>query len=111
MPQIPSSQLQVNQPIEAEAPDATLVIAIDPNQPLAVGAHVFQLEVLDDSNNRSQPAQVRVIVFDDQAPTAVINAPERVRFGAEFTLSGAESRDVGGGRITRYIWTLVRQPQ
>ena len=24
MPQIPSSQLQVNQPIEAEAPDATL---------------------------------------------------------------------------------------
>ena len=108
MPQVTSSQLQVNQPIEADAPDASLVITIDQNQPLTVGAHIFQLEVLDDSGNRSQPTQVRVVVFDNQAPTAVINAPERVPFGAEFTLSGAESRDVGGGRITRFIWTFLR---
>jgi hypothetical protein len=108
MPEVKSSKLRVNEPIEADAPDATLVITIDERQPLPVGTHTFQLEVLDDSGNRSQPAQFRVIIFDDQAPTAVITGPERVPSGEQFTLSGAESRDVGGGVITRYIWTLIR---
>ena len=108
MPEIRSSDLQVNQPIEAAAPDTTLVINVDPNAPFPVGARVFQLEVVDDSGNRSQPAQVRIVIVDDQAPTAVINAPDRVPFGRSFTLSGAESRDVGGGQIRSYIWTLLR---
>lgn len=105
MPTIDSSQLQVNQPIEAD--DATLVVTADPDQPLPVGTHTFQLEVTDDSGNRSQPARFRLTVVDDQAPTAVITAPARVSFGAEFTLSGADSVDAGGGRIVRYVWTLV----
>lgn len=108
MPSIPSSQLQVNQPIEAAAPDATLIITIDRERPLQVGAYTFQLEVMDDSGNRSQPVQTRLFVVDSEAPSAIISAPRDVPFGSEFTLSGAESRDVGGGTIVRYIWTLLQ---
>jgi hypothetical protein len=108
MPRITSAQLQVNQPVEAAAPDATLVVAVDPARPLPVGAYTFQLEVVDDSGNRSQPVQARLFVMDTQAPTAIISAPRTVPFGQEFTLSGAESRDVGGGAIARYVWTLIQ---
>lgn len=108
MPEIDSGELQVNQPIEAGAPDATLVITNNPDQPLRVGTHVFQLEVIDDSGNRSQPARFRLTIFDDEAPTAVITGPDGVPFNREFTLSGAESSDVGGGRIERFVWTLVQ---
>jgi hypothetical protein len=107
MPQVSSSQLQVNTAIEAAAPDTTLVITVDPNRPLTVGSYVFQLQVFDDSGNSSQPVQVRLAVVDTQAPTAIISAPRAVPFGTEFTLSGAESRDVGGGRIVRFVWTLL----
>lgn len=108
MPRITSAQLQVNQPIEAAAPDATLVITIDPNRPLAIGGYIFQLEVTDNSGNRSQPVQARLFIVDTQAPTAIISAPRTVPFNTEFTLSGAESRDVGGGTIASYIWTLIQ---
>lgn len=107
MPEINSAELQINEPIEAAAPDATLTITISPNQPLPVGTHVFQLEVIDDSGNRSQPTQFRLTILDDQAPTAVITGPERVPFNREFSLSGERSRDLGGGTIARYVWTLV----
>lgn len=107
MPQIDSAELQINQAIEAAAPDATLSITINPDQPLPVGTHVFQLEVIDDSGNRSQPAQFRITIFDDQAPTAVITGPEGVPFGREFALSGQQSRDIGGGTIETYVWTLI----
>jgi hypothetical protein len=108
MPRIPSSQLVVNQPIEAAAPDATLVISADADTPLKVGAYTFQLEVMDDSGNRSKAVQVRLFVADTQAPTAIISAPRSVPFNTDFTLSGLESSDVGGGTISRYIWTLIQ---
>ncbi len=108
MPRITSADLQVNQPVEAAAPDATLVVAVDPGHPLPVGAYIFQLEVIDDSGNRSKPVQARVVVLDTQAPSAIISAPRTVPFGQDFTLSGTESRDVGGGTIVRYIWTLIQ---
>lgn len=107
MPTVSSSQLRVNQPIEGAAPDATLSVTVDPGQPLPIGRHTFQLEVVDDSGNRSAPDQVRVIVVDNQRPTAVIDAPSAVPFGTAFTLSGARSVDAGGGRIVKYIWTLL----
>lgn len=107
MPQISSADLNVNEPVEAAAPDATLAITIDPNAPLPVGVHVFQLVVEDDAGNRSQPVRLRVTVLDDAAPTAVLTGPERVPFGRAFTLSGEQSTDAGGGRIARFIWTLV----
>jgi hypothetical protein len=64
--------------------------------------------VVDDAKNTSEPVQVRLIVVDDQAPSAIISAPRTVGFGRDFTLSGAESRDVGGGTIAQYIWTLIQ---
>ena len=107
MPRVPVNNLPVNTPIEAAAPDATLVVEIDAAHPLAVGAHTFQLEVVDNDGHRSTPVMARVVVTDTQAPTAVINAPRTVPFGATFTLSGAGSVDVGGGSIVRYIWTRI----
>jgi hypothetical protein len=108
MPRITSSQLQVNQPIEGAAPDATLIITMDPQNPLRIGAYMFQLEVVDDAGNRSQPVTARLIIVDNQAPQAIISAPRTVPFNTEFTLSGAESRDEGGGTIARFIWTLLQ---
>ena len=108
MPTISSADLRVNVPIEAAAPDATLVITMDRSRPLRVGAYTFQLQVVDDSKNSSEAVQFRLIVVDDQAPSAIISAPRTVSFGQEFTLSGAESRDVGGGTIAQYIWTLIQ---
>jgi hypothetical protein len=108
MPRITSAQLQVNQPIEAAAPDSTLVITIDASRPLRIGSYTFQLEVVDDSGNRSQPVQARLFIVDSEAPSAIISAPRTVPFNTEFTLSGAESTDVGGGTIARYVWTLLQ---
>jgi chitodextrinase len=108
VPKIPSDQLRVNQPVESAAPDATLVVTANAAQPLPVGAYTFQLEVVDNAGNRSKPVQARVVVVDNQAPTAIISAPRTVPFGTEFTLSGAESSDVGGGTIAKYIWTLIQ---
>lgn len=108
MPKIISSQLKVNEPIEAAAPDTTLIIVIDSTNPLKVGSYTFQLEVMDDSGNRSQPVQARLFIQDTQAPTAIISAPRTVPFATDFTLSGVESSDVGGGTISRYIWTLIQ---
>ena len=108
MPKITSDNLKVNEPIEAAAPDATLIIVVNPTSPLKVGSYTFQLEVLDDSGNRSKPVQARLFIADAEAPTAIISAPRSVPFATDFTLSGIESSDVGGGTIARYIWTLVQ---
>ena len=107
MPKISANDLKVNSPIEAAAPDTTLILVVDPTKPLKVGAYTFQLEVIDDSNNRSKAVQARLFIVDSEAPTAIISAPRTVPFATDFTLSGAESTDVGGGTIARYVWTLI----
>ena len=107
MPNIDNSDLAVNQPIVAS--DSLLTIEVDASNPLAVGSYEFQLVVTDDSGNNSNPASVRIIVADDQAPTAVIDAPDRVGFGQNFSLSAKNSVDIGG-EITRYEWTLIETP-
>jgi hypothetical protein len=108
MPKITSENLKVNEPIEAAAPDATLIIVVNATNPLKVGSYTFQLEVVDDSGNRSKPVQARLFIADAEAPTAIISAPRSVPFGSDFTLSGIESSDVGGGTIARYVWTLIQ---
>lgn len=109
MPEIKSPDLQVNQPIEGKANDPTLVIIVDAAKPLTTGTYVFQLQVVDDAKNVSQPTTVNIVVADDKAPNAVITAPARVSFGDGFTLSGKSSFDVGG-RIDGYIWSLIKSP-
>jgi hypothetical protein len=74
-------------------------------QPLAIGAHVVQLIVVDDSGNESAPHARQFLVRDTSAPTAVLQAPTVVAFGASVPVSGANSVDVGGS-IASYRWTL-----
>lgn len=109
MPTIKSTDLIVNQEISAGAPDSLLTIQVDSANPLRTGTYQFQLVVTDDSGNNSAPATVRLVIADDQAPTAVIDAPERIGFGQQFSLSGKRSIDVGG-KLTKFVWTLIKTP-
>lgn len=109
MPTIKSTDLAVNQEISAAAPDSLLSITVNEQNPLPTGVYEFQLVVTDDSGNNSNPTTVRIVIADDQAPTAVIDAPDRVGFAKDFALSGKRSVDVGG-RLTKFIWTLIKTP-
>jgi hypothetical protein len=112
MPTVSSKDLAPNKTWESANPtDNTLVITIDATAPPKVGqTYVFRLEVFDDSQNKSTPVQASVSIIDNVAPTAIITpaSPIKVPFNAAFTLSGASSTDAGGGKIARYVWTLVQ---
>jgi hypothetical protein len=94
--------------------DSNLTITM-PDDKLEVGRHTFQLQVVDDSGNVSEPATVMLIVLDTQAPTAVLTVTDadgrplpdnRISFGEGFILDGKRSADIGG-RIVSFTWTLV----
>jgi len=87
--------------------DPTVEVTVTPTAPLAAGAHKFQLVVVDDSGNKSDPMVVTVIVKDTTKPTAILTAPEQVEFGKSFVLSGTKSSDVPPGKVVQFIWTLV----
>ncbi|WP_088889355.1 hypothetical protein [Leptolyngbya ohadii] len=94
------------QSITTEEPN--IEVTIGANNPLKVGRHVFQLIVVDDAGNESLPDRQEVFVLDTELPTARLEIqPSRVQFGKSFALSGERSVDLGGGRIVKYIWTLV----
>lgn len=99
------AEFVINQDVETEAP--TVEVTITDNNTLPLGRHRFRLIVVDDSGNRSLPDEVDVIVADQQAPTAVLNAPGTVAFGESFPLDGRRSVDVGGGQIVRFVWTYL----
>jgi hypothetical protein len=110
MPQVKSPDLHVNQPISAAPPDMILTIEVDPAKPLRIGTYVFRLQVADESGNNSPPVQVKLNVIDESLPTAVITAPERASFGKTFVLSSEKSFDTGGGKISKFVWTLISAP-
>ena len=110
MPKINSTDLRINSPVVAPAPDGSLEVAVAANAPLRPGVYTFQLAVTDDSGNQSEPAQFRLIVADDQKPTAVIDGPTRISSTSGFTLSGKRSIDAGGGTIKTFTWTLLQAP-
>ena len=93
------------QPVETDAPDVE--VTVSPNAPLTAGRHRFQLVVVDDSGNRSEPSITEVIVRDTTKPTAVLDAPREVDLGRSFQLSGRRSSDIAPGRIVKYIWTRL----
>ncbi|MEX0268921.1 hypothetical protein AB3R30_07255 [Leptolyngbyaceae cyanobacterium UHCC 1019] len=99
----------LNTPIETIEPK--IEVTVDPAQPLAAGVYRFQLVVVDDSGNASDPQVVEVVVKDLQRPTAVIDAPPQAEFGKSFTLSGERSTDLPPGKIAKYIWQMVPIPQ
>jgi hypothetical protein len=96
--------LEINAPFETDQP--TITLEIDPNKPLARGRHVFQLEVVDDSANVSEPVKLVVIVADKERPTAVLEGPQVADFGKPFKLSGEKSFDIGGS-IKTYRFTYL----
>lgn len=94
-----------NEPVKTEKD--TVEVSISANNPLKPGRHRFRLVVIDDSGNESEPDEVEVVVLDKERPTAVLKAPAQVPFGSSFKLDGSASQDVGGGRITAYVWTYL----
>ena len=84
--------------------DPRVEVTVSANAPLAPGHHRFQLIVVDDSGNESDPAVVDVVVIDNKKPTAVIDAPATVPFGTSFSLSGTRSTDPPPGKIVQYRW-------
>lgn len=85
----------------------TIEVTVSADKPLPIGRQTFRLVVVDDSGNVSQGDQVQIIVADQDAPTAVLKAPQVVGFGKSFDLDGSASFDVGGGKVVKYIWTYV----
>ncbi len=95
--------------------DATLHIQM-PGDKLEVGSHTFRLQVEDNTGNVSQPVEVRLIVVDGQAPTAVLSVTDeqgqllqnnQIGFGKSFILNGTDSVNLGDGNIVSYTWMLV----
>jgi hypothetical protein len=82
--------------------DVTPAAAIPP------GVHHFQLIVVDDAGNESDPATAQVVVRDSVRPTAVLGiAPSQVQPGASFKLDGTKSSDVAPGKLVQFIWTMI----
>ena len=98
-------EFRPGQSVETDAPDVEVTVL--PNAPLPAGRHRFQLVVVDDSGNRSEPSTTEVIVRDTTKPTAVLDAPREVDLGRSFQLSGRRSSDIAPGRIVKYIWTRL----
>ena len=97
--------MPVNQPFVTDS--ATFVVPQPAGGLLAAGRHRFRLTVQDNSGNVSQPVEREVIVVDNVAPTALLDAsPSPLLPGEAFTLSGKRSTDAGG-RIIKYIYTRI----
>lgn len=93
--------------VDIATQDPTIEVTVDSAQPLPVGRQTFQLVVVDDSGNKSQPDRIVVIIADQDAPTAVLSGPQVVGAGRSFTLRGDRSFDVGGGKVVQWVWTYV----
>jgi hypothetical protein len=79
-----------------------------PSAPLPAGTHHFQLIVVDDAGNQSDPAVATVVIKDTTKPTAVLTiAPTQVDPGQTFRLDGSRSTDVAPGKVVQYIWTML----
>ena len=92
-------------PITTTSP--TVEVTVTPQSPLPPGQHRFQLVVVDNDGNVSDPTFAEVVIKGTDRPTAVIDAPQTVPSGKSFNLSGARSSDVAPGRIVEYRWTLM----
>jgi hypothetical protein len=93
------------------------LVSVDVKQdnPMPPGRYRFQLVVIDDGDNESDPAFIDVIVRDTKRPTAVIDMVNAdgaivdpvVSVGSSFMLSGARSSDVPPGKVKAYRFMLM----
>jgi PKD repeat protein len=75
---------------------------------LPSGTYHFQLVVVDEEGNQSDPVTATVVVKDTIKPTAVLTiSPTQAQLGQTFTLDGSKSSDVAPGTLKSFIWTLV----
>lgn len=95
----------IGTPIETNEP--TIEVTVAAASPLAPGRYRYQLIVTDESNNRSLPDTVEVIVKDTKNPTAVLKTSAQVEAGQSFLLDGRASSDVPPGRVVKYSWTFL----
>jgi hypothetical protein len=102
------AEFLLNQPVQTD--DPKVEVTISPDAPLPVGVVRFQLVVVDDLGNQSEPNIREVIIRDSGRPTAILDAPPEVEVGQSFTLTGDRSSDVAPGTVVRYIWTLIATP-
>lgn len=88
--------------------EKSVEVTVSPSAPLPAGLHRFQLIVVDDSGNSSDPATASVIIKDTIKPTAVLTiTPTQVEAGKSFRLDGSKSSDVAPDKIVQYIWTMI----
>ena len=99
------AEFAINTDIPTKEP--TIEVTVAATKPLPLGRHRFQLVVIDDAGNKSIADPADVLIADQDNPTAVLNAPKVVAFGKSFTLDGTKSFDVGGGKVTQYVWTYL----
>jgi hypothetical protein len=99
------AEFVVNKPIETT--DPKIEVTVSSKEPLPVGITRFQLVVVDDSGNASEPNFVDVVILDTQRPTAILDAPRQVEVGQSFVLAGDRSSDIPPGKIEKYVWTMV----
>ena len=107
------AEFKPNVPVVQKDP----LVSVDVKQgsPMPAGKYRFQLVVVDDADNESDPAFVDVIVRDTQRPTAVLDVVNADRaivdpvvpVGSSFFLSGARSSDVPPGKVKAYRFTLL----
>lgn len=110
------AEFKPNVPVVQKEPLVTVDVKQD--APMPPGKYRFQLVVVDDANNESEPAFLDVIVMDTQRPTAVLDIVNadgavikpNVSVGARFALSGARSSDVAPGKVKSYKFTLLEAP-
>ena len=83
---------------------------------LPLGEHRFELTVVDNSGNASEPVTLSVFIIDTEKPTAILTLLDanrkpvlgnKIPHGSSFILSGQSSSDAGGGAIVKYIWKMV----
>jgi len=106
------AEFKPNVPVVQDNPQVT--VDIRRGKALPVGNHRFQLVVVDDAGNESEPTFLDIIVKDSARPTVLdlINKnktvidPPVVPAGKSFILSAARSKDADG-RIKEYRWTLL----
>jgi hypothetical protein len=100
------AEFKIGEPQETDVP--VIEVTVGPNSALPVGTHRFQLVVVDNDGNASEPAFAEMLVKAVDRPTARLEAiPGTVEMGKTFTLSGRGSTDIAPGKIVRYIWTRI----